>query len=834
VADKIVTDKGTISLDIVDEIIKSNELRSSGEDYGYYYDKKTNRLEIGDVNAVTSNMYIDLNEQIQQGGVDTTEELKGLAGKATGIDVPPSGDIPIVTDLTGIRMPSKEKMASNVTSFLTKLGVPMDNSMFVGELLTDVNQSGMGILDATGIGELSELAEGFTKFQSGLASDDPKLALGGLAQTTLGAVGAYPFFKTLFDKASPKAKEALSLLANKAREYKANQTPGTKLLSTDPTDPTVDAIIKLDELVNKPQGPELTGPSGELGFFSKALEETKKLQQKKGTGQQFRQMLKKAGVSDDEIEWSGLNVVLSKDKTTKKEIEDQLRLNKLEIREVVKDKLPEETQMSWEEPYRSSFVTDYETNKMYNLKSPNELKEGELPESQSANILPKNLMTPEEVFGPNYIDNRADELLDENSITGVTVNSNYTIEQARADALREFYDDPFIRIEDQNTGIVILGNDSTGYSIYPDMQSTKGEGAYKNAFKTLDYMRNPIPSLSEAKVQAQDIAIDKGLMSFGDEGMVRFSDDSYRLAGGENYREFVITSDRYDSFVGGPFRSDHFDERNIIGHFRTSDRTTLAGDKVLYIDEIQSDWGQKGREKGFKKSEEEMEEISQKRKQAQALVDKYTEQVKQTGKDLEGKELDEANQASNFLSKTQEFVLDNDRKIVKGPFVENTPKWTDLMVKRILAKAVEEGYDMVSFSPGYIQNMRWREPGLIKYYDDILVKRVTKIVDKLDDTAYGAGSEEIGQLNKNRGSKGFGRINLDDTDFDEIEERALKDTAKRSGEGKFFDFTKEQVFGPFSVRITNKLKEGVKKGQSLFALPVVAGTTAMTMEGDDG
>ena len=252
-ADKIVTDKGTISLDIVDEIIKSNELRSSGEDYGYYYDKKTNRLEIGDVNAVTSNMYSDLNEQIQQGGVDTTEELKGLAGKATGIDVPPSGDIPIVTDLTGIRMPSKEKMASNVTSFLTKLGVPMDNSMFVGELLTDVNRSGMGILDATGIGELSELAEGFTKFQSGLASDEPGVALGGLAQTALGAVGAYPFFKTLFDKASPKAKEALSGLATKAREYKSSQTPGTKLLSTDPTDPAVDAIIKLDELVNPKQ-----------------------------------------------------------------------------------------------------------------------------------------------------------------------------------------------------------------------------------------------------------------------------------------------------------------------------------------------------------------------------------------------------------------------------------------------------------------------------------------------------------------------------------------------------------------------------------------------------
>ena len=178
-------------------------------------------------------------------------------------------------------------------------------------------------------------------------------------------------------------------------------------------------------------------------------------------------------------------------------------------------------------------------------------------------------------------------------------------------------------------------------------------------------------------------------------------------------------------------------------------------------------------------------------------------------------------------SKTQEFVLDNDRKVVKGPFVENTPKWTDLMVKRILAKAVEEGYDMVSFSPGYIQNMRWREPGLIKYYDDILVKRVTKIVDKLDDTAFGAGNEEIGQINARRDREGFGRVHLQDDDITELAEEAYNETQD-------FDFNRDQILEPFTVRITNKLKEGVKKGQSLFAVPVVAGTTAMTMEDDDG
>ena len=40
-----------------------------------------------------------------------------------------------------------------------------------------------------------------------------------------------------------------------------------------------------------------------------------------------------------------------------------------------------------------------------------------------------------------------------------------------------------LEFEDENTGIVILGNDDAGYSIFPNMESTKGEGAFKNAYK---------------------------------------------------------------------------------------------------------------------------------------------------------------------------------------------------------------------------------------------------------------------------------------------------------------------------------------------------------------
>ena len=154
-ADKIITDKGTISLSIVDEIIKSDQLRTSGEDYGYYVNANGDTV-IGDQSEMNTNMYLDLNKQIKEGGEETTEELKELMGGATGISLPPRRDIPIVTDVTGLKFPSKEKIASNVTSFLNTLGVPMENSMFVSELLTNVNDSGMGIIDFTGIGELAE------------------------------------------------------------------------------------------------------------------------------------------------------------------------------------------------------------------------------------------------------------------------------------------------------------------------------------------------------------------------------------------------------------------------------------------------------------------------------------------------------------------------------------------------------------------------------------------------------------------------------------------------------------------------------------------------------
>jgi hypothetical protein len=46
------------------------------------------------------------------------------------------------------------------------------------------------------------------------------------------------------------------------------------------------------------------------------------------------------------------------------------------------------------------------------------------------------------------------------------------------------------------------------------------------------------------------------------------------------------------------YRSTHFDQPNILAHLRVNDRT-VDGKKTLFVEEIQSDWHQAGRKKGY-------------------------------------------------------------------------------------------------------------------------------------------------------------------------------------------------------------------------------------------
>jgi len=103
------------------------------------------------------------------------------------------------------------------------------------------------------------------------------------------------------------------------------------------------------------------------------------------------------------------------------------------------------------------------------------------------------------------------------------------------------------------------------------------------------------------------------------------------------------------------FRSAHFDQTNILTHIRFNDRTDADGKKVLFIEELQSDWAQQGKREGF------------------------DEQDKKGSRPM----------------------------APSAPFVGKTDAWVSLALKRLIIYAAENGYDHIAWTNGEQQAARY-------------------------------------------------------------------------------------------------------------------------------
>lgn len=186
------------------------------------------------------------------------------------------------------------------------------------------------------------------------------------------------------------------------------------------------------------------------------------------------------------------------------------------------------------------------------------------------------------------------------------------------------------------------------------------------------------------------------------------------------------------------FTSSHWDEPNVLAHVRTNDRT-IKGQKALHIEEIQSDWHQKGRKEGYKdiEAENKANELS---KYALTNLNNQLKKVGMSDRDigsfksqLEGlvgqkngylrgnpvelnKFLDrmenkygiEVRQLADTYAGTHENVgrtnMINQTTVPNAPFKKS---WDELALKRMIVKAAKEGYDAISWTPGEAQAARY-------------------------------------------------------------------------------------------------------------------------------
>ena len=166
------------------------------------------------------------------------------------------------------------------------------------------------------------------------------------------------------------------------------------------------------------------------------------------------------------------------------------------------------------------------------------------------------------------------------------------------------------------------------------------------------------------------------------------------------------------------FKSSHFDEPNILVHLRMNTRVDAQGKKVLFLEELQSDWGQKGKKEGFKPLF--------KIKKENGKFNIYSSVNTMKGPAFSFETIKEAESMLSTLSSV------NSNKAPSAPFVTDTNAWTKLGLKVALKEAVKQGADKIAWTTGEQQNKRY---DLSKVYNSI---RITpeSISDKYGRSEY--------------------------------------------------------------------------------------------------
>ena len=468
----------------------------------------------------------------------------------------------------------------------------------------------------------------------------------------------------------------------------------------------------------------------ELGFHSPLENAILKIQQPKGTGDQFLKQLEKTpGVKTEELDVTGVKqYLLDHPNVTKQELLDHMKNSRLKL----------ENKVLGEVIGEGNIYEDYE------------LRGGDVYHDQdyidsTAEDLHHQLSNDADIYHQEQealVDRFPELYKGHENEPDVAARLNQHVEEnikelADTQAREMYYENPIRHYYDDH-GYDIYGNDDMGYSVKdPNGNYIKDVG--------------DTYSLESLQNNLSDYLVEQGILSYEGLGGAKYED--YTLPGKyTNYREVLTTHQPTPAIVkelpngawtaqdapNSPsnigftredairawrneqkdFESGHFDEPNILAHTRLNDRI-INGKKTLMVEEIQSDWHQAGRKKGY-----------------QGTADKdYTNYIKDLEKRYENEAFNIAvneglaeDKAKTLATKMKNKMAEDPRKLAEyfgesekqqamnmarvderslvpdAPFKKN---WHELMMKQILNEAVKGNYDAVAFTTGKQQAARY-------------------------------------------------------------------------------------------------------------------------------
>jgi hypothetical protein len=412
-----------------------------------------------------------------------------------------------------------------------------------------------------------------------------------------------------------------------------------------------------------PQGPAKTpAPASGLGFYSAAEQAALNLPRKEGSGAAFLNDLMKApDVKKEELSAMGLDEFLrGKPKATRQEVQDFIANNRIDVKEVQFGNIRDQATKKEQEA----------AGKLVNLINAQDGASIRLEGTQ----------------GKVFSDEALYALQD-----GTTAPGQFPVEfQGAASSYLKAYE-----------AAKNASNTKTKFDTY---QLPGGEN-YREILLTLP-KQSPNVDPSDVKVLAT------GTNKVGGKPFVsfEFKGERYVVEKTASETDQQAISRRIEAIPGvsdaNTFRSSHFDEPNILAHMRVNDRVDADGKKMLLIEELQSDWHQAGREKGYRGNEQKTPyddpAYVQARERAMELGNEFNRNNHRPDRQAEIEPmLREARRVERSFTDRNNRI---GNQVPDAPFKDT---WHQLALKRALKYAADNGYERVGLTTGKQQSQRY-------------------------------------------------------------------------------------------------------------------------------
>ena len=417
------------------------------------------------------------------------------------------------------------------------------------------------------------------------------------------------------------------------------------------------------------------------GFYSNTEKALSQVKQEKMSGNQWATQLLSRGANKEEMSWTGLQDYLKENASnsiSKSDINQFLKDNRINIVEILKS----------EDGKLSSFYTDPdESNEKLDFLS--SLDKDNLFVKQVTggkwNIYSKSTPQRAILMGINSENEANDIILNPEKYKGREPIGRTKYSGYQLEGQKENYKEILITMPDK-------------------MDAVKDYN-----FKLIEY-NNFVKGLGVPTQQEKDQANE-----------MQSELDALKLKLPKN-----VSYQQGFAYVNEKFKSSHFDEPNILVHLRMNTRIDSDGKKVLFIEEVQSDWGQQGKKQGFGESER-LKKTRVNLSEAKESLAKANEKLIEANKS--GDEYDKK-WYSNSVEKWGELINNYEKQIESlentnrdntptAPFVTDTNAWTKLGLKVALKQAVNQGADRIAWTTGEQQNERYdlrKQVDEVNYY----------------------------------------------------------------------------------------------------------------------